>query len=41
MDTGEGLGDDFTPEVKIAWTETYMLLASVMKGASVKEAKAA
>ena len=37
----QGLGDDFTPEVKIAWTETYMLLASVMKGASVKEANAA
>ncbi|MCH8799961.1 MAG: hemin receptor [Chloroflexi bacterium] len=37
----QGLGDDFTPEVKIAWTETYMLLAGVMKDASAKEAKAA
>ena len=37
----QGLGDDFTPEVKIAWTETYMLLAGVMKEASAKDAKAA
>lgn len=37
----QGLGDDFTPEVKIAWTETYMLLAGVMKDASAKDAKAA
>lgn len=27
---GKGLGDDFTPEVKEAWTETYGILASVM-----------
>lgn len=27
---GKGLGDDFTPEVKEAWTETYGVLASVM-----------
>jgi hemoglobin-like flavoprotein len=37
----QGLGDDFTPEVKSAWTETYMLLASVMKEASAKLDKAA
>ena len=37
----QGLGDDFTDDVKIAWTETYMLLAGVMKDASAKEAKAA
>jgi len=36
----QGLGDDFTPEVKSAWTETYMLLASVMKEASAKLDKA-
>lgn len=27
---GKGLGDDFTPEVEEAWTETYGALASVM-----------
>ena len=37
----QGLGDDFTDDVKIAWTETYMLLAGVIKNASAKEAKAA
>lgn len=30
---GKGLGDDFTPEAKAAWTETYGLLAGVMKDA--------
>jgi hemoglobin-like flavoprotein len=30
----EGLGDDFTPQVEAAWTETYNTLASVMKAAS-------
>lgn len=30
----EGLGEDFTPEVKAAWTETYVTLASVMKDAA-------
>ncbi len=29
----KGLGDDFTPETKAAWTETYGLLAGVMKDA--------
>ena len=28
-----GLGPDFTPEVKAAWTETYTTLAGVMNGA--------
>ncbi|MCH8894251.1 MAG: hemin receptor [Chloroflexi bacterium] len=37
----QGLGDDFTPEVKIAWTETYMLLAGVMQDAAKKLEKAA
>ncbi|GAB4506796.1 MAG: globin family protein [Anaerolineales bacterium] len=27
----KGLGEDFTPEVLDAWTQTYMVLASVMK----------
>jgi len=30
---GKGLGDDFTPETEAAWTETYGLLAGVMKTA--------
>lgn len=37
---GKGLGDDFTPEAETAWTETYGLLAGVMKDAQ-KEAEAA
>ncbi|NQW22701.1 MAG: hemin receptor [SAR202 cluster bacterium] len=37
----QGLGEAFTPEVKSAWTETYMVLAGVMKDASAKAAKAA
>ena len=36
-----GLGEDFTPEVKTAWTETYMLLAGVMQDAAKKLEKAA
>lgn len=31
---GEGLGDDFTDEVKEAWTITYTTLATVMKDAA-------
>ncbi|PCJ59332.1 MAG: hemin receptor [Rhodospirillaceae bacterium] len=34
---GQGLGDAFTPEVKSAWTEAYVLLATTMKDAA-KEA---
>jgi len=30
---GKGLGDDFTPDAEAAWTETYGLLAGVMKEA--------
>lgn len=30
----QGLGQDFNAEVETAWTETYMLLASVMKEAA-------
>lgn len=37
----QGLGEAFTPEVKTAWTETYMLLAGVMQDAAAKQAKAA
>jgi hemoglobin-like flavoprotein len=29
-----GLGDDFTDEVKAAWTEVYTLLATTMKNAA-------
>jgi len=29
-----GLADDFTDEVKAAWTETYVLLATTMKNAA-------
>ena len=28
---GQGLGDDFTPEVKASWTEVYTLLATTMQ----------
>lgn len=31
---GEGLGEDFTPEVEAAWTEVYVTLATVMKTAA-------
>lgn len=31
---GQGLGDAFTPEVEAAWTETYTVLAGVMKDAA-------
>lgn len=34
----QGLGEDFTPEAKEAWTETYTTLSSVMLEAS-KEAR--
>lgn len=30
----KGLGDGFTPAVKAAWTETYVLLADTMKKAA-------
>jgi len=35
----QGLGDEFTEEVKVAWTETYMFLAGVMKSAILKAAR--
>jgi hemoglobin-like flavoprotein len=31
----QGLGPDFTPPVKAAWTETYMTVAGVMQNAVV------
>ncbi|WP_299048680.1 globin family protein [uncultured Polaribacter sp.] len=34
-----GLGDDFTPDVKDAWTEVYNTLATVMKDAAKTVAK--
>lgn len=36
---GQGLGDDFTDEVKEAWTAAYVVLATTMKDAA-KEAAA-
>lgn len=30
----QGLGPDFTPPVKAAWTEAYMTLSGAMKGAA-------
>jgi hemoglobin-like flavoprotein len=37
----KGLGDGFTPEVKEAWTETYVLLATTMKEAAAQPVPAA
>ena len=34
----QGLGTDFTPEVKEAWTTVYCLLADTMKDAAVQAA---
>jgi hemoglobin-like flavoprotein len=35
LDTlAKGLGDDFTPEVRQAWAETYDLIATTMKDAA-------
>jgi hemoglobin-like flavoprotein len=31
---GQGLGERFTPEVKLAWTDVYGLLATTMKDAA-------
>ena len=31
---GQGLGDDFTPDVEAAWAEVYGLLATTMKDAA-------
>ncbi len=35
---GAGLGDAFTDEVKQAWTDTYVLLATTMKNAAASMA---
>lgn len=35
---GQGLGDDFTDEVKEAWTAAYVILATTMKEAASKVA---
>lgn len=32
----QGLGPDFTPEVRAAWTETYTLVAGLMTGAAAE-----
>ncbi|MGD8785048.1 MAG: globin family protein [Thioalkalispiraceae bacterium] len=31
---GQGLGDKFTDDVKVAWTETYVVLSTTMKNAA-------
>jgi hemoglobin-like flavoprotein len=31
---GQGLGAEFTPEVKTAWTSVYITMADVMKAAA-------
>jgi hemoglobin-like flavoprotein len=36
----KGLGDQFTPECRAAWTEVYVLLASVMKEAAGRSVEA-
>jgi hemoglobin-like flavoprotein len=35
---GQGLGEEFTPEVEEAWAETYWALATIMKDAVAKAA---
>ncbi len=35
---GQGLGEEFTPEVEEAWAETYWTMATVMKDAEAKAA---
>lgn len=37
----QGLGDDFTPEVREAWTEAYELLSEVMQLGAMEAATAA
>ena len=32
----KGLGDDWTPELKDAWTETYIAVSGIMKDAAHK-----
>ena len=34
----QGLGDSFTPELRSAWTETYITLATVMQRGAQKQA---
>ena len=31
------LGDDFTPEVRAAWSEAYLTIATIMRRAAVRE----
>lgn len=37
---GKGLGDEFTAEVKEAWTQTYTTVAGVMKESAAEESMA-
>ncbi|NEV64002.1 globin domain-containing protein [Thiorhodococcus minor] len=34
---GEALGEDFTPEVRAAWTETYATLAEAMQDGAAEQ----
>lgn len=38
---GQGLGDDFTPEVKEAWTQAYTALATTMVAGAAEQASSA
>jgi hemoglobin-like flavoprotein len=33
----QGLGDEFTPEIRAAWAEAYLTVATVMRRAAVRE----
>jgi hemoglobin-like flavoprotein len=33
----QGLGDGFTPEVRAAWSEAYLMVATVMRRAATRE----
>jgi hemoglobin-like flavoprotein len=37
---GQGLGEEFTPEVEQAWAETYGTLTALMKDGAAAEAAA-
>jgi len=33
----QGLGEAFTPEVRAAWTEAYLLVSTIMRRAAARE----
>ena len=37
---GQGLGEEFTPEVEVAWGETYGTLTAIMKAGAATAAAA-